>query len=144
MKRPWFIIIQDVSRECLELGGDGIGWTCREEGGRKAQRDREGTGAGGGGGRYLRAWVLSPTDPAPRGRRLRAGVGPLGVPGNFSTWPLVAGRETVALYSIAGAALCFLCCGCGLNIFTETGHPTGTVDGQVTTVFLPFHLTDWF
>lgn len=44
MKRPWFIIIQDVSRECLELGGDGIGWTCREEGGRKAQRDREGTG----------------------------------------------------------------------------------------------------
>ena len=63
---------------------------------------------------------------------------PRGVPGDFSTWPPVARRcleETVALYSIAGAALCLPCCGCGLNIFTKTGHPTGTVDGQVTTVF---------
>lgn len=73
MKRPWFIIIHDVSRECLELGGDGIGWTCREEGGRKAQCDREGTGLERG--RYLRAWVLFPTAQPHRADDCRRGSG---------------------------------------------------------------------
>ena len=91
------------------------------------------------GGSLFESVGLVSHSPGPQGRRLREGVRALGVPGNFSTWPPVAGRcseeETVALYSIAGAALCFLCGGCGLNIFAETGHPTGTADGQVATVF---------
>ena len=66
MKRPWFIILQDVSRECLELGGDGIGWTCREEGGRKAQRDREGTGLERGS--LFESVGLVSHSPAPKGR----------------------------------------------------------------------------
>ena len=66
MKRPWFIIIQDVSRECLELGGDGIGWTCREEGGRKAQCDREGTGLERGS--LFESVGLVSHSPAPQGR----------------------------------------------------------------------------
>lgn len=79
MKRPWFIIIQDVSRECLELGGDGIGWTCREEGGRKAQRHREGTGAGGGVSLFESVGLVSHR-PGPAGQTTAGGGRAFGGP----------------------------------------------------------------
>ena len=138
MKRPWFIKMFPGSASNWE-GTESAGLAGRREVERHSLIGKE-RGLEGVGSLFESVGLVSQTRPA--GQTTVGGgraFAPRGVPGNFSTWPPVARwcseEETVALYSIAGAALCFPCCGCGLNIFTKTGHPTGTVDGQVTTVF---------